>query len=151
MQNFNKGMRPRPAGDGAYFLANIIRPETQMPLIDITDTGKWIAPMLLNPGKYEGEIVAASTKAYTMQEVVDIMSKVEGKKVVYKQLPEDVFRSHLPASRVDYLVHMMLFVQDFGYYGAQTEELVAKAVAMAHGPLTTFEEYLQNKGPLGLE
>jgi hypothetical protein len=45
---------------------------------------------------------------------------------------------------------MMLFMQDFGYYGPDTEELVAKGAAMGHGTLTTFEEFLK-KNPLDLQ
>jgi uncharacterized protein YbjT (DUF2867 family) len=96
MQNFKTGMKPRQAGDGTYVLANIVRPDTMILLIDVTDTGKWVAPMLLNPEKYEGQVVAASVKVYTLQEVVNIIGKAERKTAVYRQLPEDVFRGFVP-------------------------------------------------------
>ncbi|OJJ88174.1 uncharacterized protein ASPGLDRAFT_72254 [Aspergillus glaucus CBS 516.65] len=150
MQNFNSNMKPHPVGDGTYALANIVAPGTKMPLVNIEKTGKYVAAILANPDEFEGKILAGATQLYTMEEIVGIMSKSSRKTVVYKQLPKDVFRSFLPPNMADYLVHMLLYIQDFGYYGAETKELVAQSAANARGTLTTLEKYFVEH-PLGLE
>ena len=151
MQNFNHFMGPRPVGDGTYAIANFVKPETQLPLIDtVDDTGKYVSAILANPDKYEGKVFSSSTRLYTYREIVETMSKSSGKTVHYKQLPLDVWKSFLPAESADYLVDMFLWIQDYGYYGPQTEELVNWTAKQARGDLTTLEEYLV-KRPLNLQ
>ena len=151
MQNFGHFMGPRPAGDGTYAIANFVKPETQLPLIDtVDDTGKYVGSILADPDKYEGKVFSAATRLYSYSETVDVMSKASGKTVNYKQLPLSVWKSFLPAESADYLVDMFLWIQDYGYYGPQTEELVTWTAKQARGKLTTLEEYLV-KCPLHLE
>lgn len=151
MQNFSHFMGPRPAGDGTYVIAHFVKPETQLPLIDtVGDTGKYVGAILAEPEKYEGKVLSAATRLYTYSETVETMSKASGKTVNYKQLPLDVWKSFLPAESADYLVDMFLWIQDYGYYGPQTEELVDWTAKQARGKLTTLEEYFA-KCPLQLQ
>ena len=150
MQNFNHFMGPRPVGDGNYAIAHFVKPETQLPLINtVDDTGKYVGAILADPDKYEGKVFSSATRLYTYSEIVEQMSKSSGKTVHYKQLPLDVWKSFLPAESADYLVDMFLWIQDYGYYGPQTEELVNWTAKQARGSLTTLEEYLV-KYPLHL-
>lgn len=150
MQNFSSIMKPHHGGNGTYMLANVLAPDSKLPLIDIEETGKYVGPILADPDAFEGKIIAGATRLYTMQETVEIMSKCTGKKVVYKELSEEVFRSFLPANVVEYMVHMLLYIRDFGYYGTGTQELVDWSAANARGSLTTLEEYFA-KHPLQLD
>lgn len=151
MQNFGHFMGPRPTGDGTYAIAHFVKPETQLPLIDtVDDTGKYVGAILAEPDKYEGKVFSAATRLYSYSEVVETMSKASGKKVIYKQLPLNVWSSFLPAESKDYLVDMFLWIQDYGYYGPQTEALVDWTAKQARGKLTTLEEYLV-KSPLHLQ
>ena len=61
MQNFQTDMmmpRPSPAKGGTFVLADVYRDNTVIPLVDITDTGKFIGAILGNPEKYEGKFFA---------------------------------------------------------------------------------------------
>jgi len=150
MQNFGGTMAPHPAGDGTYAISNVVTPQTQLPLIDAAaDSGKWVAAILAEPEKYEGEVLSAATKLYSFEEIVQIISKETGKTVKYNQLPESTFRRFLPPAAADNLVEMMLYFQGFGYYGPQTKEKVEWTAQQARGKLTTFEEYL-SKNPIQL-
>ena len=150
MQNFSHFMGPRPAGDGTYAIANFVKPETQLPLIDtVDDTGKYVGAILNEPEKYEGQVFSAATRLYSYSEIVETMSKASGKTVNYKQLPLNVWSSFLPAQSADYMVDMFLWIQDYGYYGPKTEELVDWTAMQARGKLTTLDEYLA-KCPLHL-
>lgn len=151
MQNFSHFMGPRPAGDGTYVIAHFVKPETQLPLIDtVDDTGKYIGAILAEPEKYEGKVFSAATRLYSYSETVETMSKASGKTVNYKQLPLDVWKGFLPPESADYLVDMFLWIQDYGYYGPQTEELVDWTAKQVRGKLTTLEEYFA-KFPLQMQ
>jgi uncharacterized protein YbjT (DUF2867 family) len=151
MQNFGHMMAPHPTGDGTYALSNFVKPETQLPCIDVVgDTGKYVGAILAEPEKYEGKVLSAATDLYSYDEIVQIMSKMSGKTVKYNQLPESVFREFLPPASADYLVDMFLWIQDYGYYGPQTKDLVQWTVKQARGKLTTLEEYFA-KCPLNLK
>ena len=151
MQNFGHFMGPRPAGDGTYAIANFVTPETQLPLIDtVDDTGKYVGAILAEPDKYEGKVLSAATKLYSYGEIVKKMSEASGKTVNYKQLPLNVWKGFLPAETADYMVDMFLWIQDYGYYGPETEKLVDWTAKQARGKLTTLEEYFV-KSPLHLQ
>lgn len=150
MQNYNDTGAPRPTGDGSYAIFSCVSPETQFPLIDISeDAGKWVGAILAEPDKYEGKFLACATKLYSMEEIAEIITKASGKTVKYSQVPETVFRGFLPPSMANSFVDMLLYFQGFGYYGPGTKEEIELAPQNARGKVTTFEEYLI-KNPLVL-
>jgi uncharacterized protein YbjT (DUF2867 family) len=143
MQNFTTHSKPRPShkGDGTYVVANILDPTTRVPLIDITDTGKWTGAMLADPERYEGKFFAAAEGLYTLPEACEIMSKATGKSITYQQLPDEMFKGFLPESMRDPLYEMWVLNRDYGYYGQDQESLVQWAKEQAKGELTTLEEW----------
>ena len=150
MQNFGATMRPFPAGDGTYALSNSIKPETQLPLIDIAaDTGKFVGAVLAEPEKYEGKVLCAATGLYSLDEIVRAMGKATGKTVKYNRLPESTFRGFLPPPLADHLIDMFSYFEGYGYFGPQTGEKVAWAAEQARGRLTTLDAYFA-KSPLQL-
>lgn len=151
MQNFGHFMAPRPVGDGTYAIAHFVKPETLLPLIDtVDDSGKYVGAILAEPEKYEGKVFSAATRLYSYSEIVETMTKASGKTVAYKQLPQSVWSGFLPPDIKDYMVDMFLWIQDYGYYGPETKELVDWTAKQARGKLTTFDEYLV-KCPLHLQ
>ncbi|KAF7182643.1 hypothetical protein CNMCM7691_002304 [Aspergillus felis] len=147
MQNFLGMMAPVPAGDGTYAVSSVVTPETRLPMLDAAaDMGKFVAPMLLDPAKYQGRVLHAATKLYSMNEIVKVMTDKSGKVVKYNQLPVDVFKSFMPPLVADRVVDMMLYIQDFGCWGPDTEKILAASVAEAHGKPTTLEEFFDKHG-----
>ena len=57
---------------------------TQVPLIDINDTGKYLDPVLMDPEKYDGKNLTAATSFMTPAEMMESLSKVTGKKWIAK-------------------------------------------------------------------
>lgn len=147
MQNFQTFLGPRPSGTGTYVINRHVSPDTQLPLIDIVgDSGKYVGAILMEPDNYEGKIFCSGSAVYTMTEIAEIMTNISGKTVQYEQVPLEDFRKNLrtPGPYVEGLIEMMLFQQDFGYYGPGTKELVTWAAVNARGKVHTFEEYLTN-------
>lgn len=146
MSNFKEMMAPRPVHGvhGVYALVTPVKPETRVPLIETrADFGKWVAAVLADLEAFEGKTLCCATGLYSFAEIVDVMSRVEGKKVVYRQVPEEVWKRFLPELMKDYIADMLRYFQDFGYYGDGTEEKVEWGAAQARGRLTTLEEYLK--------
>ncbi|KAI8712129.1 NmrA domain-containing protein [Fusarium sp. LHS14.1] len=139
MQNYATIMQPQPSPDkdGSYVIAP-------------GDTGKFVAAILAQPDKFQGKTFSGATKLYSMEEQASIISAATGKDVKYVEVPQEVYKSFLPPTAQDELLQMILYQQEFGYYGPQTEAEIAWSVENARGNPTTFEEFL-SKHPLTLE
>jgi uncharacterized protein YbjT (DUF2867 family) len=151
MQNFHELLAPRPVGDGTYVVANILKPDTPLPLIDVVaDAGKFVGAVLAEPDEYAGAVLSAAVGSYTYEEITRAMSEATGKTIVYTQVPDDVFRGFLPPQYADELVEMLQLIRDYGYYGPRQAELVEWSAQQARGELTTLAAYLA-KNPLNLQ
>lgn len=145
MENFQSQafLAPRQVPDGTWVMVRNIPPKTQIPLIDaVGDTGKFVGAILAEPDKYEGKTFCAATALYSLEEIVAIMSKATGQTVIYKQIPHEDFRKSLPFEP-DIFVEAFGYQEEFGYFGSDSEELVAWAAENARGRLSTFEEFLE--------
>ena len=147
MQNFTTHMVPRPShtGDGTYAIASIINPTTQVPFIDITDTGKWTGAILAEPEKYAGKFFTAAQGLYTLPQACEIISKVTGKTVKYQQIPDEMYKGFLPEGMREQLYEMWVLNRDYGYYGPDMKELVTWAASQAKGELTSLEAWLERE------
>ncbi|GES61570.1 NmrA family transcriptional regulator [Aspergillus terreus] len=142
MQNLRGMMAPRPREDGTYAIANIHTPQTQFPWLDVVaDLGKFVGVILEQPEKYAGKVLAAASCIHSLEEVVQILSQVSGKTVQYVVMPEAKFRSFCPPAGADGIVNMFWFIQDCGYYGAETEKVVEWSIEQVQGSLVTMEEF----------
>ena len=90
MSNFEVGLKPRPMGDGTYAMGGFVGKDMKLPCIDAKDdTGKYVAAILASPEELEGKVLSASTDVWTMEEIVQEMSRSSGKNVRYQQIPLD--------------------------------------------------------------
>jgi uncharacterized protein YbjT (DUF2867 family) len=147
MQNFTTHLVPRPShtGDGTYIVASIVNSTTEIPFIDIEDTGKWTGAILTEPDKYAGKFFAAAEDLYTLPQACEIISKVTGKTVKFQQLPDEMFKGFLPESMREQLYEMWVLNREYGYYGPDMKELVTWASSQAKGELTNFETWLRRE------
>lgn len=144
MQNCHTAYKPRKQEDGTYMIPSIEPSDSEhMPLIDIEDTGKYIGAILSNPDEYAGKVLYGAVGFYSWNEIVDTISKVSGKTVKHKVLPEAVFRSFMNPVRGNELCDMMNNRYQYGYYGKGQEEHLRWSKEQAMGELTTLEEYLR--------
>jgi uncharacterized protein YbjT (DUF2867 family) len=135
-------LRKQQPPDGTWVIALPSSSKTPMALLDAAgDTGKFIGAILAEPDKYDGKTLCAATGIYTMEEVVAIMSKVTGKTVVCKQIPLGEFKAGLQFG-ADLLADLFSYYDEFGYFGPDSEKLVAWAAGRARGKLSTLEEFL---------
>lgn len=135
---------PDPSQRDAWVFTRNMTPDTELPMIDITDDGgKWVGAVLAEPDKYEGKEFCAATRMYTLTELATALTKSTGKKVSYKQVSNEEFAKSLPDMVSDLFVDYFGYINDHGYYGPGTVEKVEWAAKQARGTLTTFEEFLE--------
>lgn len=146
MQNYVGMLAPRPSqsGDGSYEMANVMRGDTELPLIDVeADTGKWAVAVLMRPEKYEKKAICCAAELVTMDHICERIQEKTGKAIKYKQLPEDVFKNVIPGNMGEVITEMSVLFRDYGYFGRDQKRLVEEGIQQAQGKLTTFEDFLE--------
>ena len=141
MSNFHGFFPPRQAPDGTWVIASTNARTAQWPCIDVVgDTGKFVGAILAEPDKYQGETFCAATALYSWEEIAATMSKATGKPVVYKQMSIEEFKKSSPS---DAIIDGISYVEEFGYWGPDSKNLIAWATENARGKLSTLEDYLE--------
>ena len=148
MQNWLGLSRPRRSTElgkeGNWVTANMISPDAKVALIDIAaDTGKCTAPILAEPGKYEGKVMWGASGLWTYQEVAEAIAKATGEKVSYVQLPGEVFVQNLPEVMRGHYADMIGFTGEVGCFGKETEKKVEWTHAQMAEKPTGLEEFLK--------
>jgi len=157
MENFASQMPflgPRKDGDGTYVLARHVSANTKWPLLDaVGETGKFVGAILERPDEFEGKVLCAAERFYTLEEIIAIMAKATGKDIVYKKVSREEFKeglAMLPPPLVDIFVDGLEFQETDGYFGRDGEEKVRWAGEQVGGGLSGLEEYfLRNPLVLG--
>ncbi|KAL6715270.1 hypothetical protein ACLMJK_007534 [Lecanora helva] len=147
MENFHQTLptfiAPRKAADGSWALSHYLSPKARLPLINTAkDTGKFIGAILAEPDKFEGKTFSAAAALYSLDEIAAAMTKATGKDIVYKQTSLEEYRQSLPFA-ADLFVEVYGSVEEFGYYGPDSENQVAWAAENARGKVTILEEFLK--------
>ena len=131
-------------GDETMVLALHASPGARFPVIAaVEDTGKFVGAILAEPDRFAGERIDAAAEMLSWEEVCEAMTRVTGRKIVYRQVPVEEYRAGLPPAAADLFVEVFSYYEEFGYFGPDTEESVARGKEMARGKLTTFEEWLR--------
>ncbi|UPK91119.1 hypothetical protein LCI18_002054 [Fusarium solani-melongenae] len=149
MENFHSQpfWAPRQAPVGTWVVSTHMSPQTRLPLIDaVGDSGKFVGAVLAEPEKFQGKTLSAATRLYSLEELAATMSKVTGQKVVYEQITPEEFAKQVPVM-TEIFVEALQYYQEFGYFGPDSESLVAWAAESARGKLSTLEEFLEAHPP----
>ena len=150
MQNYQSQLAPKPLGDGTYGIFGRFKPDTELPIIDINDTGKFIGAILENPEKFSEQFVASAEGVYKVEDIVARIAKVSGKTITYHQATVEQFKENVPPFLkpfADVLNDFFQLIVEFGYYGPDLKKQVDNWSKQARGKLTTIEEFFE-KNPL---
>ncbi|KAI1744941.1 NmrA-like family-domain-containing protein [Xylaria scruposa] len=146
MQNYLRIMRPKLGDDGTYVLAQPFEPTSRLPLIDIQDTGKFIAPALLDPEYYHGKRFTCATAFYTIDEIADTWTRVTGKKVKLVQ-PESTDEYTGLTEKQKKEANSAGLLAEYGYYGLTGNDDLAWTLKQVKGKLRTWEEFVRDNEP----
>jgi len=145
MQNLESQpfLAEQPTDNGTWVMYRPIPSNTKVPFIDaVGDVGKFVGAILAEPAKYEGETFCAAAALYTLDEVVDALAENTGKSITFKKISYEEFKESMPFAQ-DLWVDAMHCLEDYGYFGPESEKVVAWASQNARGKLTTLKEFLK--------
>ncbi|KAL8989027.1 MAG: hypothetical protein Q9169_008454 [Polycauliona sp. 2 TL-2023] len=145
MQMFTHMFKPKPNDKGELIFS--VTWSGQSPAIDITDTGKFIVPALLDPDKYNGKRFTAATAFYTPAEMVEAWKKVTGKDVKLSQASGDAWGPNFPPELLEMLKEAAGLIEDYKYYGPTGQEDLDWTLAQMDDPATTWEEFVEKNEP----
>lgn len=120
---------------------------TLIPLIDITDTGKFLAPVLFNPDQYNGKVFTAATAFYTPQQMVDAWTKVTGKRVIFERRAGGAPTGGLSPEMVRSLKESSGLISDYSYYGPTGEKDLQWTLAQMKEETTSWEDFVEENEP----
>ncbi|KAL4860977.1 hypothetical protein BDV12DRAFT_191380 [Aspergillus spectabilis] len=146
MQNIWRSMAPQLQfePDGTIIYPLPWPSDIKLPWIDITDTGKYLAPALSDPEKYNGARLTAASAYYSGQEIVGTWSKVSGRNV---QLPRpDEYEKFAIGPVQKGVVGGLLTYGYFGPTGPEDVNWTHKQL-LGGDKVTSWEEFLVRNGP----
>lgn len=91
-------------------------------------------------GELKNKRILAATKYYTPEEIVEIFSRVSGKKAVYIQVSNEQFMATLPSNVAPEHLDNQLFIEDPGYYLGEPLE---PSLKLLDSKPVTFEDFVR--------
>ncbi|KAL8841788.1 MAG: hypothetical protein Q9170_000821 [Blastenia crenularia] len=145
MQMMTSMFRPKPNDQGEFTFSVSWGEDKPCPLIDITDTGKFVAPILLYPDKYEGKSFTAATAFITPREMIEGWKKVTGKDLKFVQATSG--GSGLPSEVLKMLKGGAGLIDDYQYYGPTGQKDLQWTLAQMDDAPTTWEKFVEVNKP----
>jgi hypothetical protein len=147
--NFMEFYTPKPEGDTVVF--PIYLPKNfRAPFVDpTTATGPAIVEIFANPDKYVNRSLAIIGDIISPQEMVDIFTKVTGKKAVYKSAyTKEEFLHYFPDFKsnellVEEILGMVEYAVEFGYFSEKHDLNWSRLV---NPKSLTWESFLRHTG-----
>lgn len=133
-------------GDGTYVLSMAMAPSARLPMIDINDTGKYIAPVLLDPDKYNGKNFTSATQFCTPQQLIEGWTKIAGKTVTYTRSDGMTSDAFTPEMRAELKKSSGLF-DEFSYFGPTGQADLEWTHAQLKDELITWEDFVKANEP----
>lgn len=116
-------------------------------MIDITDTGKYLTPILLNPKKYNGKGFTCATAFYTPIQLVNGWTKVTGKKVIYEQIDIEKKQGTLTQEMHDQVKKSLGLINIWGYFGPMGKDDLEWTLAQMEERPNTWEGFVKGNEP----
>ena len=121
---------------------------TRLPLIDVGNTGMFVAPALLEPEKYNGKRFTSATAYYRSDGLVDALSKATQKEVKYVHgEPGEGLGADVPPEIVRAAKEVSGLMTDLQYYGPTGPEDLEWTLAQLRDEPTSWECFVENNGP----
>ncbi|KAL8291882.1 hypothetical protein RQP46_002140 [Phenoliferia psychrophenolica] len=129
------GMKPRLSAHGDWIMSLPASESTKLPILNTErDFGAYVRAVIESPKLGAGSEVLAAPAYVTLQEVVQIWSKVTGLTIRYKELPA-------AQDHGNERVQMLQFFGEFGYFAGKDLGLSQAGLA---APTQTFAEFARD-------
>lgn len=143
-----KTMMPKGEND-SYTLAWPVPSSTGFPCFDAArDTGKFVSAILRNRSELLGGRVLGASGFFTGSELVAAFEKASGKKGVYAEVSEEVFKGYLPPEIGQELLENLYLIRDYKYFGGEDAEGdLEKSLKLLDEKPTSLEEFMEKEAP----
>ena len=113
------------------------------------NTGKFVAPAIFDPIKYDGKRFTGATAYYESGPLVNALSIDAGKEVKYVEGGPwpSLQGADVPPEIVKTLEEIQGFMEDMEYYGPTGREDLEWTLAQLKDKPTTWEEFVEANGP----
>ncbi|KAL9039863.1 MAG: hypothetical protein Q9214_004705 [Letrouitia sp. 1 TL-2023] len=135
------------ASNGELQFSMNAKPDTLLPLIDISDTGKYLAPILLEPEKHHHRTFTAATAFYSLQQIVETWSQVTGRIVTFVPKPAGSVSAGMTPEMIKVQNESAGLIKDYQYYGPTGPKDLEWTLDQIKEPLTTWEEFVKKNEP----
>jgi hypothetical protein len=120
-------------------------PTAMLPMIDISNTGIFIAPILLDPAKYNGKSFTCATEFLTPLQLIEGWTNITGKAITYSMIhPEDMA---LPLEMVADMKKGADQMNIYSYFGPTGPADLEWTQVQLKDKLTTWEEFVKANEP----
>ncbi|KAL8953918.1 MAG: hypothetical protein Q9222_000205 [Ikaeria aurantiellina] len=147
MQMMTHIFRPRPDNKGGFVFTIAWGENSPCPLIDITDSAKFIVPFLLDPDKYNGKVFIGATAFYTPAEMVQTWKKVTGKEMRYSQTSDGEFGLDIPPEVSKVMKNSAGLIDEYVYYGPTGKQDLEWTLAQVKDQPNTWETFVNANEP----
>jgi len=145
-QNLTSVLAPQPQPDGSKRWVLPIDPSARkIHMGDIGELGKVVAGAFANPESVgQGQVLSMCGSLVSFDDVVAAF-RAQGHDVSFQQVPGEVFASWFPGA--DEMAEMFGYFEAHSYMGPEAEQKIARANAVATGPLTDLATWVKANAP----
>jgi len=129
-------MPPKKGDDGVYTFALPLRSDVGLPIFDVSDTGRWVAPIFADHKHWVGKIVPMASQYITMPCITKTFTAVTGLPARFVQLPLDAFKDNHE------MMNMFGWFNEYGYNAGMSLDDSHKLAPNAN----TWESFLRKTG-----
>jgi uncharacterized protein YbjT (DUF2867 family) len=117
-QNFMTFFQPQKAEDGTVLFAMPLRADVGLPMFDVSDTGRVVAPIFADHKKHVGKVIPMAGEYITGPCIAQTFSCITGVKAKFVQVDLDAFKKLAGEE----LAHMYGWFNEYGYMGGMSLE-----------------------------
>lgn len=141
-ENLSGMMGPQPMPDGRKGWVLPIDPDARViDMGSVADLGQVVAGAFADPARSRGQTFSMAAGRYSFSDVMRAWSQATGEPVAFQRVPAEVFAGFHP--HAGELAEMLAYFEEYTYMGPDSEQRIEQARAIATGPLTSLETFLQ--------
>lgn len=130
---------------GKYTWWSELDPDSRLPMIDIRDTGKFIAPALMKPDVYDRKNFTCATQFYTPAEIVETWTTVTGKEVYQAKGRSSLGAA--PAEVQNMLKKISGLITVYAYFGPTGQDDLKWTLEQLTDKPTSWKQFVEENQP----
>jgi uncharacterized protein YbjT (DUF2867 family) len=141
-QNFRGQLAPQQQQDGSIGWTLPIDPTKKViHMADISDLGKVVAGVFLNPEKVgKGSYLSLSAELNSFNDVLEVF-KADGKEYSFNQVPTEVFSSFFEGAGA--VAQLLAYFESYTYMGPNSEAQIQMAKEISTEPFIPLNEWIK--------